>query len=237
MCVAATADGGPSEQAAVPLLIADFLPAVNLSFRDRCHRTRGIMQQMWEPLNQASQGLLGMFVSDNQSLSKMLKKQRYSQYAFPKSLMFSRVMSGLRGHVAHADLASYPRNSHKYSMLFQQTQLQQAAGFAKCIRNFSYAAQRFDSVTTPLFKAYALLPAILAFLSQLTKVGDAEDQRWGRRILESLTSQSGGSALVSAAMAGDAFLVMEKFLRLDDRSDSTAILKASEALECQSCLG
>ena len=151
--------------------------------------------------------------------------------------MFSRVMSGLRGHVAHADLASYPRNSHKYSMLFQQTQLQQAAGFAKCIRNFSYAAQRFDSVTTPLFKAYALLPAVLAFLSQLTKVGDAEDQRWGRRILESLTSQSGGSALVSAAMAGDAFLVMEKFLRLDDRSDSTAILKASEALECQSCLG
>ena len=129
-------------------------------------------------------------------------------------------------------IASYPRNSQKYSMLFQQAQLQPALGFAKCIRNFSYAPQRFNSVTEPLFKAYTLLPSVLGFLSQLTKVGDAEDQRWGRRILESITSQNGGSALVSAAMAADAFLVMEKFIRLDDAADSTAILKASEALVC-----
>ena len=130
-------------------------------------------------------------------------------------------------------IASYPRNSQKYSMLFQQAQLQPALGFAKCIRNFSYAPQRFNSVTEPLFKAYTLLPSVLGFLSQLTKVGDAEDQRWGRRILESITSQNGGSALVSAAMAADAFLVMEKFIRLDDAADSTAILKASEALVCE----
>ena len=59
------------------------------------------MQQMWEPLNQASQGLLGMFVSENQSLSKMLKKLGYSQYTF--SVNHIDIFQGLRVRVAHAD--------------------------------------------------------------------------------------------------------------------------------------
>ena len=73
-CRAATADGGPSEQSALPVLVGGFLPKVNMITRDRCHRTRSIMQQMWEPLNQACNGLLEMLISGDRSLSKMLKK-------------------------------------------------------------------------------------------------------------------------------------------------------------------
>ena len=112
--------------------------------------------------------------------------------------------------------------------MFVEAQVKEAMGFFKCIRNFSCAAQRFNSVTAPLTNAFALFPAVLRFLSDLTQKGDHEDKAWSRRLLEALTAKDGGASLVKAAMAGDAFLVLEQFLRLDDRSDSAAVLKAEE---------
>ena len=97
------------------------------------------------------------------------------------------------------------------------------------MKNFSFAAQRFDSLSAPLIKIVALLPSILRFLSKLTQLGDADDQRWARRILEVLTCREGGQHLVKAAMVGDAMLILQKFLRMDDAADSPVIIKAQEA--------
>ena len=67
-------DGGPSEQAAVPLLQRDLFPNATMVSRDRAHRARSITKGVWGPLNEQCQGLLGLFTTDDQSISRMLQK-------------------------------------------------------------------------------------------------------------------------------------------------------------------
>ena len=70
----AVADGGPSEQSALAALPALDLPNVNMISRDRCHRSRGLMKAIWQPLNEMCCGLLGIFITDDKSISRMLRK-------------------------------------------------------------------------------------------------------------------------------------------------------------------
>ena len=72
----AVADGGPQEQASLPILQSSDLSSLNLISRDRCHRTRSVMKSMFDVLNQQCCNLLSCFVSENQSISKMLKELR-----------------------------------------------------------------------------------------------------------------------------------------------------------------
>ena len=66
-------DGGPSEQAAIPILQQELLPNVTLVTRDRAHRTRSMMKGIFNTLNDLCSGLLGIFTTDDQSLARMLK--------------------------------------------------------------------------------------------------------------------------------------------------------------------
>ena len=222
---AAVADGGPQEQASLPILQSSDLSGINLIARDRCHRTRSMMKSMFDALNQQCCNLLSCFVSEHQSISKMLKS-----FGLLSFILVSGFISFERHDSPKESKAEDQRNSGKYSKLFQKAQLDDAGGFCKAIKNFSYAAQRFDSITTPLFKIFTLFPSMLRFLAGMTRHGDSDDQRWARRILETMTAQDGGQSLIKSAMSADAFIILEKFLRLDDREDSTVILKAAEAL-------
>ena len=65
-------DGGPSEQSALTVLEQEF-PNMNLTARDRAHRTRSVMKGIWEPLNNKCAGLLGALVTDQQSFARMVK--------------------------------------------------------------------------------------------------------------------------------------------------------------------
>ena len=123
------------------------------------------------------------------------------------------------------------RNSSKYSSMFKDAQVEEEhASFWKAIRNLSFAGQRFDSLTSPLFKIFTVFPGMIRFLCNMTRVGDAEDQRWAKRILEALSAPAGGQNLIKAAMVADCMLMVQSFLRLDDRSDTSVMIKAREAM-------
>ena len=120
------------------------------------------------------------------------------------------------------------RNSDKYAAAFKKSQ-QEAAQFFKAYKNLSFAMQRFDSLTTPLFKIYNLLRPTVGFLASMTKTGDSGDQKWAKRFLELLTREDGGQNLAQAAIVADCLMILQKFLRLDDKSEGSVVLKASEA--------
>ncbi|CAE7759380.1 unnamed protein product, partial [Symbiodinium necroappetens] len=117
---------------------------------------------------------------------------------------------------------------------------EEAHDWSRAVKSLSFAMQRFDSLTTPLFRVITLFPSVLKFLCNMTRadVGDSEDRVWSRRYLETFTSRSkqGGLNLAKAALVGDALLVLQRFLRLDDRSESDVLLKAREAMETKQTL-
>jgi len=104
-------------------------------------------------------------------------------------------------------------------------------GFSKAVRNFSFALQRWDSLSMPLLKIFQLLPAVINFLQTLTSKGDRDDGIWARSILQKLTGPNAFMDLVSAAMATDAMLIGQELLRKDDKEESSIFMKASEAFE------
>ena len=69
-------------------------------------------------------------------------------------------------------IAKVLENSRKLSLLFEDVQ---AAECTRTLRNFAFAAQRFDSTTMPLFKVLKLLPSLFHFLSRVSSLGDNED--------------------------------------------------------------
>lgn len=93
----------------------------------------------------------------------------------------------------------------------------------------SFALQRFDSLSEPLLKVFLYFPSVLRFLGALTRDGDAEDARWSRRLLSQVTGLQGFRKLMTAAMAADALLMAQRFLRQDDRADTEVYLKLGEA--------
>lgn len=101
--------------------------------------------------------------------------------------------------------------------------------FHSALKNFSFAMQRFNSLSGPLMKIIALLPIVFKFLANLTSKGDTEDKAWARGLLAAMTGPTSYDKLVTAAMVADAMLIGNVFLRQDDAADSNAFIKASEA--------
>ena len=94
--------------------------------------------------------------------------------------------------------------------------------FSKALKNFSFAAQRFNSLTDPLFKIFHLLPEVLAFLSELTRKGDADDAKWATHVLQSVTGKRAWFRIMVAAMAGDAMMLCHKFAKTRHQRRSTS---------------
>ncbi|CAE7692666.1 unnamed protein product [Symbiodinium sp. CCMP2592] len=163
---------------------------MNLISRDRAHRSRSVIKNLFDALNSLCDNLLSAFTTGEQSLARMLK------------------------------------NSAKYSNIFQA---EQAQSFRKAVKNMSFALQRFDSLSEPLFKIFLHFPSVLRFLGALTRDGDPEDARWSRRLLTQVTGLQGFRKLMTAALASDALMMAQRFLRQDDRADTEVFLKLGEA--------
>ena len=93
----------------------------------------------------------------------------------------------------------------------------------------SFALQRFDSLSEPLLKIFVTFPNVLAFLGALTREGDVDDARWSRALLKQLTGEGAYKRVMTAALASDALLCAQQFLRRDDKGDSEVYCKAAEA--------
>ena len=123
------------------------------------------------------------------------------------------------------------QTSHKYSGIFRGLQKAGSADcFTKEIRNFAFAAQRFDSLAIPLLKLVHMLPAVYRFLSKSTVVGDDADQKWAVAMIGRLTGVKAYHDIVRAALAADAMVIGHRMIRMDDASENNPINKASEAL-------
>ena len=211
-------DGGPSEQAAIPVLQRDLFKNAKLISRDRAHRTRSITKAVWGPLNNKCDGLLSKFTTDEHSLSRMLK----------------RFVCNLMSVCKIAPCApTKPRNSHKYSRIFAEVQINDSVKFSKALKNFSLAAQRFNSLSDPLFKIFHLLPNVLKFLTELTEKGDVEDARWATQLLLAVTGKRAWFKIMVAAMAGDAMMLCQKFIPEVSVQSQRHDLQARS---CPSCL-
>ena len=97
-------------------------------------------------------------------------------------------------------LARKLQTSAKYSQIFQRLQRSPKSqvpdlaevlpdlvpprlrpGFSKVVKNLSFADQRFDSRSRPLFRLFELLPAAIETLAALTGVeGDVADRAWAQ---------------------------------------------------------
>ncbi|CAE7296558.1 unnamed protein product, partial [Symbiodinium sp. CCMP2456] len=107
-------------------------------------------------------------------------------------------------------LARMLKNSAKYSKIFVQAQLREADNFRKAIKNFSFAMQRFDSLSEPLHRIFLLLPQVLVFLGELSRVGDRTDAQWARSLLRSLTGpESYSKVYMKAGEVSDFLHTME----------------------------
>jgi hypothetical protein len=120
-------------------------------------------------------------------------------------------------------------HSLKYMRLFEKAQEGSADVFTRAVKNFSFAAQRFDSLSVPLLKIFSLLPVVYKFLRSLTSDGDQEDQAWACNMLSRLTGVGAFHDIMCCALAADACLVGHNMIRLDDTAENNSILKASEA--------
>ena len=125
-------------------------------------------------------------------------------------------------------LARELENSGKYRILWKKCQGQHEE-FSGAIRNFSFALQRFNSLSEPLFKLLVCLKSVYAFLAKLCEEGDREDRLWAEELIGRLTGADAYQHLVNTALVADAMLVGQKFLRLADVSDDTACVTAAQA--------
>ena len=71
------ADGGPSEQGAIPILTAEVLKNVNMVSRDRAHRAQSVMKGVYAGLNDLCEQFLAAFTTGEKSLARMLKTRGF----------------------------------------------------------------------------------------------------------------------------------------------------------------
>ena len=124
-----------------------------------------------------------------------------------------------------ASLARELENSGKYRILWQQSQQNE---FSQSIRNFSFALQRFNSLSSPLYKVLISLKSVYAFLRRLCEEGDRADRLWAEELLSHLTGADAYQHLVNTALVSDAMLIGQKFLRLADVSDDSVCITARQ---------
>ena len=195
---------------------------MKITSRDRAHRCRSAIKGVFDALNQHCDGLLSQFTTGEISLARMLKPS-VCTLACSLRLLVSCAIANLSKSLALI------RNSGKYSKIFINTQVRTADSFRRAIKNFSFAMQRFDSLSEPLHRIFLLLPEVMVFLGELSRVGDRGDGQWARSLLKSLTGPESYVKVLSAALASDCFLVCQKFLRKDDTADAEVYMKAGKA--------
>ena len=147
--------------------------------------------------------------------------------------IFNELTSGLLGALLTQEqsISRQLQSSDKYSRLFIDCQRDPRCvhRFSKIVKNFSFALQRFDSLSVPLFKLLQMLPTILKFLSKLTELGDPDDQKWSIAMLTRLTGEGAYESFIATALCADAMLIGHRMIRQDDRDENNPIMKASEA--------
>ena len=104
-----------------------------------------------------------------------------------------------------------------------------AETFSKLMKNTSYSEQRFDSRAEPLFRIFYLLTICFGALERLCKQGDVDDLRWASHLQVRCCGVGGYDRLVSAAVVGDAMLVVQKTINLAQISADDAALEAAQS--------
>ena len=89
-----------------------------------------------------------------------------------------------------------------------------ANAFSKIIKNFSQKECRFDSRTEPMFRLFEMLPLVIQMLQVL-----ATTDVWAKELFRTFGGPSGYDRLVSAAIVGDAMLVLGKFINASQEPD------------------
>ena len=125
-----------------------------------------------------------------------------------------------------ASLARMLEESGKYRNLWAESQQKE---FSQALRNFSYAKQRFNSLSTPLFKLLSSLKSVYAFLVRLVSEGDLDDRRFAETLLTELSGRDAFQHLVNAGLAADSMLIGQRFLRLADTDNDEACVTAQQA--------
>ena len=83
----------------------------------------------------------------------------------------------------------------------------EAREFANDMAHFSYAEQRFDSRTMPLFRFFKLLPVALEVAQQFASAGGREAEVC-KSFLMAFHGHAGYDAVVSAAATIDVLIVI-----------------------------
>ena len=112
----------------------------------------------------------------------------------------------------------------------------QAPAFAEIIRNLSYAEQRFDSRSEPLFRFFSLITMAIEALRELWEAGEYVERVWARDLLTVMGGEEGYDRLVSAAVVGDAMQVITWAIDLEQRADDEVSCSAQVAARTRSTL-
>jgi hypothetical protein len=178
------------------------------------------------------QGLQTLASEDLPKLRHVVRDRAHRMRAVQKSTwsVFAKMTDGLLHTLVTGDssLCRILETSRKMSLFWEAAQVSEAE-FCKALRSFSFAMQRFDSAALPLWKILKSLPTVFKFLSKVTEAGDAEDQQWARQLISAVTGANAYQNIVRCALATDAMMTCQRFLRLADKADNDATLSGSQA--------
>ena len=130
-------------------------------------------------------------------------------------------------------IARVLETSRKLSLIFEQVQ---AGEFARNLRNFAFALQRFDSASLPLFKILKMLPCVFRFLVKVAALDDVDDASWARDKIARVTGNNAYRNILRCAMVCDGMATCQRFLRLCDKADNDACCSGREARGFFACL-
>ena len=134
-------------------------------------------------------------------------------------------------------LAKTIENSRKFSIIWEDSQRELREGgsidvFSQTLRNMSYAEQRFDSRSQPLFVIFSMIPvAVRFFLQNVLIRGDRDDRIWAQDMLMQWGGDIGYDRLISAAVFSDAMIEAQRFIRICDGADDDVTLTGRQASE------
>ena len=188
---------------------ADVLfPNLVMISRDRPHRFRSVQRGFWNQLDADVLSLLEELVTGQRSLCRLLETSR------------------------------------KFSLLFEHNQKRDRANhvytgpdFARVLRTFQYAEQRFNSRSKPLFRIFRLLPTVIQTLSDITSMtDDPADSSWAESLLQRFAGIQGYETLVTAAVVADAMMAFQPAIRLEDQAAADFSLSGVEAAKLKQTL-
>ena len=124
----------------------------------------------------------------------------------------------------------FERAQREYKLL-EDGVVFKADAFEKVIRNLSFAAQRFDSLSHPLFVFFTLMPVCVKTLRLLTIEGDADDVAWSVDLLKRFSGEEGYYQLITAAMSADALILGQRFIRMSDEASDSIIMSGRQCVQ------